>query len=30
MTENGVILRTYTHDSGGNIITDVRPGESFA
>ncbi len=30
MTENGATLRTYTHDGGGNIITDVRPGENFA
>jgi RHS repeat-associated protein len=30
MTENGAALRTYTYDGGGNIITDVRPGESFA
>jgi RHS repeat-associated protein len=30
ITENSATLRTYTYDGGGNIITDVRPGESFA
>jgi RHS repeat-associated protein len=30
MTENAAALRTYTYDGAGNIITDVRPGESYA
>ena len=30
MTENGAAFRTYTYDAAGNIITDVRPGESYA
>ena len=30
MTENGAAFRTYTYDASGNIITDVRPGETFA
>jgi RHS repeat-associated protein len=30
MTENGAAFRTYTYDGAGNIITDVRPGETFA
>jgi RHS repeat-associated protein len=30
ITENAAALRSYTYDVGGNIITDVRPGESFA
>ena len=30
MTENGAALRTYSYDNAGNIITDVRPGESYA
>ncbi len=30
MTENGAAFRSYTYDGAGNIITDVRPGESFA
>jgi RHS repeat-associated protein len=29
MTENGAAFRTYTYDGAGNIITDVRPGETF-
>jgi RHS repeat-associated protein len=30
MTENSAALRSYTHDGGGNIVTDTRPGEVFA
>jgi RHS repeat-associated protein len=30
MTENAAVFRTYSHDTAGNIITDVRPGEAFA
>jgi RHS repeat-associated protein len=30
MTENAAAFRTYTYDGAGNIVTDVRPGESFA
>ena len=30
MSSNGGLFRTYTYDGAGNIITDVRPGESFA
>lgn len=30
MTENSAVLRNYTHDAAGNIITDTRPGEVFA
>jgi YD repeat-containing protein len=30
MTENAAALRTYTYDWAGNIITDVRPGETYA
>jgi RHS repeat-associated protein len=30
MTENGAALRSYTYDGAGNIITDVRPGETYA
>jgi RHS repeat-associated protein len=30
MTENGAAFRTYTYDTAGNIITDVRPGETYA
>jgi RHS repeat-associated protein len=29
MTENGAAFRSYTYDGAGNIITDVRPGETF-
>jgi RHS repeat-associated protein len=29
MTENSAALRNYTYDSGGNILTDTRPGEVF-
>jgi YD repeat-containing protein len=29
MTENGAALRSYTYDGAGNIITDVRPGETY-
>jgi YD repeat-containing protein len=29
MTENAAALRSYTYDSGGNILTDTRPGEVF-
>ncbi len=29
MTENSASLRNYTYDSGGNILTDTRPGEVF-
>jgi RHS repeat-associated protein len=29
MTENGATLRSYTYDGAGNIITDVRPGETY-
>ena len=30
VTENGASLRSYTYDGAGNIITDTRPGETFA
>jgi RHS repeat-associated protein len=30
MTENAAAFRTYTYDGGGNIATDVRPGETYA
>ena len=30
MTENGAALRTYSYDNAGNIVTDVRPSETFA
>jgi RHS repeat-associated protein len=30
MTENAAALRTYTYDGAGNIVTDVRPGETYA
>ena len=30
MTENGAALRTYAYDGAGNIISDVRPGQTFA
>jgi RHS repeat-associated protein len=29
MTENGAAFRSYTYDGAGNIITDVRPGETY-
>jgi RHS repeat-associated protein len=29
MTENGAALRSYTYDGAGNIITDMRPGETY-
>ncbi len=29
MTGNSAALRTYTYDSGGNTLTETRPGESF-
>jgi RHS repeat-associated protein len=30
ITENAAAFRSYTYDGAGNILTDVRPGESFA
>jgi RHS repeat-associated protein len=30
MTENAAAFRSYTYDGAGNILTDVRPGETFA
>ena len=29
MTENSAALRTYAYDTGGNTLTETRPGESF-
>jgi YD repeat-containing protein len=29
MTENGAAFRSYTYDGAGNIIADVRPGETY-
>jgi RHS repeat-associated protein len=29
-TENGASLRAYSYDAAGNIVTDTRPGETFA
>jgi RHS repeat-associated protein len=30
MTQNAAAFRSYTYDGAGNILTDVRPGETFA
>ena len=30
ITENGAAFRGYTYDGSGNILTDARPGETFA
>jgi len=30
ITENGAAFRSYTYDGAGNILTDARPGETFA
>ncbi len=29
MTENAAAFRTYNYDGAGNIVTDVRPSESY-
>jgi RHS repeat-associated protein len=29
LTENGAAFRSYAYDGAGNIITDVRPGETY-